>query len=236
MSAVEIGALAAAGVDAIDASDDAITFNLAQYDSALGLVFDATDKITVNGTDGDDTVTALAIGTKIKGGAGEDTITGGIGDDKLMGNKGQDRLVGGAGEDTLKGGNNDDVLKGGSGDDTLHGGKGQDKMKGGDGVDTFTFKSIDDVGSGSKGRDLVTDFETGTDKIDLTGIDARSGGSDQAFTFIGTAGFSNTKGELRYKVKDNGVLIRADVDGDGTKDFEILLKGIDTIDADDFLL
>ena len=47
-----------------------------------------------------------------------------------------------------------------------------------------------------------SDFVRGTDRIDLSAIDANPGdaGGNDAFTFIGTGAFTNVAGELRYEV------------------------------------
>ncbi|WP_108260739.1 UvrD-helicase domain-containing protein [Mangrovicoccus ximenensis] len=76
---------------------------------------------------------------------------------------GDDTIDGGAleaGSIALKadGGAGDDLLIGGAGDDLLDGGEGNDVMAGGLGADTFVF---------ADGQDTVTDFENGTDVIDL---------------------------------------------------------------------
>jgi Ca2+-binding RTX toxin-like protein len=58
----------------------------------------------------------------------------------------------------------DDFLYGGGGDDMLTGGVGTDRLNGGAGADTFIFRSGDSL---SGAIDLITDFETGIDVIDL---------------------------------------------------------------------
>ena len=55
------------------------------------------------------------------------------------------------------------------------------------------------------GRDQITDFDAGAaassvDKIDLSAIDAQTGPGNQAFTWIGKAAFTHTKGELRVNL------------------------------------
>ena len=60
----------------------------------------------------------------------------------------------------------------------LDGGRGNDVFTGGLGNDTFV---INDTGY----TDRITDFARGADKIDLRGIDAVAGGSNDAFNFIG---------------------------------------------------
>jgi hypothetical protein len=76
-------------------------------------------------------------------------------------------------------------IVGGSGDDTLSGGLGKDVLAGGDGADKFVFASVAD--SNALARDIILDFAQGSDKIDLSAIDAVQGGSDSAFNFVGSA-------------------------------------------------
>jgi Ca2+-binding RTX toxin-like protein len=68
----------------------------------------------------------------------------------LEGGLGNDFLDGGTGNDRLDGGDNNDSLIGGAGNDTLTGGIGQD---------AFRF------GSPTEGTDVITDFASGTDRI-----------------------------------------------------------------------
>lgn len=93
-------------------------------------------------------------------GALNETLTGATGNDVLSGGDGNDVLSGLDGNDTLNGGNGVDRLAGGNGIDILDGGAGNDKLTGGAGVDTFVF------GTGS-GQDIVGDFVSGTDKLNL---------------------------------------------------------------------
>ena len=44
-----------------------------------------------------------------------------------------------------------------------------------------------------------------------------------AFAFIGTAAFSNIKGELRVEQSGSSAIVMGDVNGDGAADFEIEL-------------
>ena len=112
---------------------------------------------------------AVASDNVIHGLAGDDTIMGGDGDDTLYGNTGNDMLEGEDDDDTLSGGPGDDMLEGGRGDDTLMGGSGVDILKGGRGddelsggghMDIFVFGERD-------GRDNITGFASGVDKIKL---------------------------------------------------------------------
>ena len=151
-----------------------------------------------------------------------DGLVGSKGDNKLWGMNGSDDVAGMKGNDQLFGGNGADYLYGGNGADQLTGGKGKDRLEGGNGADTFIFNNVNETSKGNK-ADTIVDFEDG-DKIDLS-----AAGS---FTFIDNAGFSNTAGEIRFA---NG-LLQGDVDGDGTADFEIKVKDVDSLQASDFIL
>ncbi|MEZ5875804.1 MAG: type I secretion C-terminal target domain-containing protein [Hyphomicrobiales bacterium] len=124
----------------------------------------------------------------------------------------------------------------GAGLDRLDGGRGKDTLYGGDGQDVFDFNSIKDSVKGSK-RDTIEDFTHGAngDVIDLEDIDAKTGGGNQKFKFIGEHGFHGKKGELHFKDLGAKCLVSGDVNGDGKADFEIMVK-TDTLSADDFLL
>ncbi|MEM8752420.1 MAG: matrixin family metalloprotease [Pseudomonadota bacterium] len=98
----------------------------------------------------------------LAGGGGEDALSGGGGADALRGGKGADLLRGNAGDDAMKGGNGADMLRGGAGDDTLAGSNGADTLSGGGGADRFVF-------SEASVADLILDFESGVDAIDLSG-------------------------------------------------------------------
>ena len=73
-------------------------------------------------------------------------------------------IEGGAGWDDLEGLGGNDSLSGGAGVDVLDGGAGNDVMTGGADVDIFVFEE-------GHGNDTITDFEDGTDIIDLRALD-----------------------------------------------------------------
>ena len=95
------------------------------------------------------------------GGPGNDNLAGGGGNDRLFGGNGGDSLSGGASADRLFGDSGSDVLLGGTGGDQLTGGRGDDRLQGGSGADRFRFVPGD-------GSDLVEDFVSGEDRLDLT--------------------------------------------------------------------
>ena len=111
---------------------------------------------------------------------GHDIVFAGEGDDTINGGSGSDWLVGGEGADTIDGGADADDIYGGEGDDTITGGTGDDTLTGGAGADTFVFNSGD-------GSDTITDFENGTDTIDLSAITSITGFSDLTITQVGDA-------------------------------------------------
>ncbi|HYI49486.1 MAG TPA: calcium-binding protein [Allosphingosinicella sp.] len=129
----------------------------------------------------------------------------------------------------------DDTLIGGDGDDILIGGGAADLMTGGTGADIFRL-GAGDSGTGSA-ADRIADFLSGTDKIDLSSIDADAGTSgNQAFTFIGTDAFSAIAGEVRFNFNGTDTYVKADMDGDGAADLVIILSGSVTPLASDFML
>lgn len=157
------------------------------------------------------------------------------GDDTLNGSPFDDILFAFAGKDTVNGGDGDDTMNGGNDDDDLTGGKGADFQTGGTGADSFIFLALSDSTKKAAGRDHILDFHHAElDKIDLSAIDAKTGGSDQAFKFIKKKGFHDKKGELHYKVKDGDAYVEGDVDGNGKADFVIVVEHVSQLKAADF--
>lgn len=167
-----------------------------------------------------------------------ENLTGGQFADTLTGNTGVNRLIGMDGNDRLVGMSGDDRLEGGSGNDHLVGGAGRDVLIGGDGADLFIFGPGHLAGTTAATADLIIDFNAGQgDRLHLRGIDANAGtAADDAFTFIGTAAFSGTAGELRYGVGPNRVMVFGDTNGDGVADFAIRLDGVQALLESDFFL
>jgi len=125
------------------------------------------------------------------------------------------------------------TLSGGSGDDTLNGKGGKDVLFGGLGKDTFVFDTAKEAHG-----DTIRDFVHGTDRIDLTGIDASSTVSgNQAFTFIGNERFHKVAGELHtYRLSDGNTYVSGDTNGDGAAEFAIKVLGNHVFTASDFIL
>lgn len=214
-----------------------------QGDNGADLLYGGDGRDVLRGGAGDDTLEGGAGADTLVGGGGNDVLRGDAGSDSLSGNAGNDTLHGGAGADTLRGGDGNDVAYGGggndvlsgdSGNDTLNGGGGNDTITGGAGADvltgaaggdTFVFASVAHIGTGAQ-SDRITDFTSGVDLIDLTGI----GG----LVFIGTTAFSGTAGEVRFN-PTLGLLL-GDISGNGAIDFRLLLDGVTSLAPGDLLL
>ena len=92
--------------------------------------------------------------------SGVTAITGSSQQDMLIGDGQANTFAGGDASDWLRGEGGDDLLRGDGGRDTLIGGSGADTLWGGAQADTFVFAS-------GFGRDVIGDFRTGEDVIDL---------------------------------------------------------------------
>jgi Ca2+-binding RTX toxin-like protein len=136
----------------------------------------------------------------LAGDDGWNELRGLAGNDSLKGFGGGDTLYGGTGADTLEGMDGDDTLFGQNGQDWLNGGAGDDDLYGGNGADTFHWWQTNETGATRATADAIYDFNRAQgDVIDLSDIDANVyAGGNQGFTFIGTAAFSGTPGEIRY--------------------------------------
>lgn len=225
------------GTDRADVIDGAGRSDDISGGTGNDTLFGGGGKDTLNGDDGDDTIEGNIGNDTITGGAGDDTvrggnnrdtIDGGDGADFLRGNNGVDFVNGDAGDDRVEGGNGNDRLDGGDGNDKINGGAGKDTLTGGEGSDTFIFNSADESPN-TTSSDIITDFEVGVDFIDLSAL-------AETMSFIGEGDFSGTGAEVRFKASGQNTIIRADVDGDGTADFKIVLNDIIDLSEADFIL
>lgn len=144
--------------------------------SAFTGTLDTSDYVsTVKKIDAVNTSKAIKIygnsqANTILGSKGADTISGGSGKDSIFGNAGADKLYGESGNDSLYGGDGNDSLFGEAGNDKLFGEAGNDSLIGGVGSDTLIGGAGKDVfvyGSGD-GKDTITDYTAGEDKIKIT--------------------------------------------------------------------
>jgi serralysin len=159
------------------------------------------------------------------------------GDDQLFLGGGNDAGFGGLGNDLIWGEAGADTLNGGGGNDRLRGGYGIDVLTGGLGADSFIFRALPDSTARIGGQDIITDFSSAQrDRIDISALDAMPAtAGDQSFHLVTTA-FQGQQGELLLIRQGDDLMVKADVNGDRTADFAILVLNITTLSADDFVL
>ncbi len=222
-----------AGNDALDGGVGADTLD-GGTGNDIYAVDNAGDKVIENAGGGADLVRAslsYALTSNV-----ENLTLAGIADVSGKGNGLANAMTGNGGRNTLDGAEGNDTLRGGDGDDRLIGGLGSDNLYGGAGKDIFVLNTVQDSTLSATGRDTIFDFVKG-DRIDLRTIDARVGTSaNDAFTFIGTQGFSKTAGELRFEKSASDIYVYGDVNGDGKADFSIHIDNLALLGKDDFLL
>jgi Ca2+-binding RTX toxin-like protein len=138
-------------------------------------------------------------------------------------------IMGNDAANTLSGRDGIDMLLGGGGADQLDGGLGADILTGGDGNDRFIFRSAAEIGGvAGQASDLITDFERGSDKIDLSRLDALpSTPTNDAFVFVGTAALT-AAGQLHYvqDVTANVTYIEGMVSSTEGPDFRLIMAGL----------
>ena len=183
------------------------------------------------GAPGNQTVNAANAGSTIYGGAGNDILNGGNGPDILYGGSGNDSLDGGTQVDRLYGGSGNDTLLGGTGVDYLYGGYGADTLTGGNSSDFFVFLDTRDTG------DKITDFSVGSDKIDLSAIDANASfAGNQAFSLAGNTTALAAHSVIFFQQGGN-TFVQVDTDGNvSTAELQIELTGIQALTTADFIL
>ncbi len=120
----------------------------------------------LNGNGGSDTVSYQTANKAVSVNLATQTATGGGGSDTLIsienaiGSSKNDTLIGDSGSNVLHGGAGNDTLNGGAGNDFIYGDLGNDTLNGGAGADVFVFAD--------SSNDMIKDFQTGVDKIDLS--------------------------------------------------------------------
>ena len=196
----------------------------------------------IQGTAASETLVGGSGRDEITGFTGNDVVRGGGGDDVVSGDEGDDYVYGDEGSDILLGGPGADYLFGGIGNDELNSGAGADFLEGGAGADTFRYrntgessqKAIAYQGSfGVAGVDTITDFQSGTDKIMLSDIDAnlltpigRKGSGNEAFTVVSsTDGVTAGHLTITYDAATNMTEINAYNDAQAGADITIYVVG-----------
>lgn len=203
------------------------------------------------------TAATLSLDDRIRGGTGQDTLV--IEGDGLLSLRGVQLSDGKVGKGmvqlrqfehvdasgytgpsgiVLQGNAGNSWLRGGAGDDTLRGGPGQDTLTGGGGADVFVFTPVDVRTYVSGATDLVTDFQTGVDRISLRHIDANtSTAGNAAFHWGGESRDVVANSVTWYHDEDRGsVFMQMDVNGDSVADLVIELADMDALARGDVLL
>ena len=130
------------------------------------------------------------------------------------------------------------TIIGNNGSNVIVGGMGLDTMVGGGGADVFVWTSTAETGHDADQADIVgADFNHALgDLIALNPIDANTTiGGDQAFTFIGTAGFT-AAGQINYFTNGSDTYILLNTDADADHEAAIRVLGVHTVDASWFVL
>ena len=188
---------------------------------------------SVSGGWGDDLMEVGSGRNAVWGVNGNDTILGGADRDVISGGSGRDVIFGGAGDDVIEGGEDGDVivggfgrdrLLGGGGNDTIRAGEGRDTLTGGTGADVFVFVRAEEIGAGVS-RDVITDFVSGEDRIDLRGM---------GLTFSAQGFAGGGRGSVTFDAGNRMLLV--DSNGDRVADWMVELQGSAQLAARDILV
>ena len=126
------------------------------------------------------------------------------------------------------GGHGNDRIIGNSADNVLTGGAGADTLVGGEGWNTFKFNAFSD--STRANADLLLDFKTGQDKIDLSQM-----ALDGKVTLNFVDNYTGAAGDtiIKFNPLSGRYLLAIDLDGDGKTDF--LIKSTRMISPEDVI-
>ncbi|MFK4381768.1 VCBS domain-containing protein [Bradyrhizobium sp. USDA 223] len=197
-----------------------------------------SDPPNVYGTPGSETIAGGGdTGQVIYAGAGSDTVNGTGKTDVLYGGSGNDTIKGNDGNDAIYGGSGNDTVNGNNGADTITGGFGADQLTGSNGNDRFAYLFVADSRAGQ--FDTITDFASGSDRIDLTAFGAL-GFAILALSSTSTTVPAHTIAWIYDSATNETIVYVNSTDrtlhiGDSSL-LEIHLQGIATVDASDFIL
>ena len=248
-------------IEAIDASSAAaagVTITLTGQSEAFTITGSANaDSIT--GGSGADTIVGYSSGDTVNGGVGTDTLSlkatstalNTALDANLVGIESIDAssaknavtisLVNQTDAFSITGGAGNDSITGGSANDTIFGGLGNDTLKGGSGSDVFVFNTALD---GSLNLDTISDFATGTDKVQLskaifTALSAITNGQSIDGTQYLEATNHNAITAVQLLIHDTttgGLYYDADGSGSGATAVEIAVIGTSHIANTDIIV
>ena len=145
-----------------------------------------------------------------------DSIEGVLGsafDDTIVGDANANTIQAGAGNDVIRTGDGADLIAGNAGNDTIYGGLGTDIMLGEAGADTFVFETVaESQATLQVVSDIIDDFQTGIDKIDISGFSPTSVsfGTDGVYnTVIATSASGTFTVRVRGAVNSSDIITTA---------------------------
>lgn len=126
-------------------------------------------------------------------------------------------------------------LKGLDGADRLLGGGGADVLQGGGGADTYVYTHLSDSIAGAATRDVIAGFQSGSDKFDISAIDANTALAGSQHFALDTDGVLGA-GEYQIRIAGNSSLIEFNADADPELEMQILVQNVTNVVASDFIL
>ena len=200
----------------------------------------------------------------LEDGAGNDDMWGGLGNDHYYVGEAGDLVIESAGEGTdgvyaridyklpanvehlvitnnatkATGNELDNNILGNDLGNTITGGLGHDWLQGNGGADFFVWTKTEETAVSQATADIIDDFDAAEgDRIDVAGVDADVyAAGNQAFTFIGTAAFSGTPGEINYVQANGKTYIQLQTGTTVDVEAVICIEGIVTPEASWFVL
>jgi len=156
------------------------------------------------------------------------TLTGGAAINGT-GNVNINIILGNGANNTLTGLGGNDTLNSGAGADTLIGGAGGDNLIGGAGGDNFIYNAVTDSGPAAAQRDIINGFDVpgagAGDLLNLTAIDAITGGADDPFVFLGVIQNpfppATAAGSLWLRNEAGETVVYGNIDGDNAPEIAI---------------
>jgi len=197
-----------AGNDFLDGQGGVDTMN-GGTGNDIYVVDNAGDKIAEGTNEGFDEVVALtsyALAAKVQVEVMSISSNSAV---NLTGNEYAQTMSGNEYDNILSGLGGNDYINGWDGNDTLKGGAGNDYLIGGWGADNFVFEA-------KPGNDVIEDFQSGVDKIDL---DA----------------FGISMAQVTASASGSDTILSIDSNSDGHADYTITLLGVGSPDAGDFI-
>src|SRR5262245_40346234 len=130
------------------------------------------------------------------------------------------------------------TIVGNAASNTIVGYMGQDFLTGGGAADVFVWTATAESALAGADADVIMDFNRALgDLIAVNPIDANTAtGGDQAFTFVGTAGFTGA-GQINYFTTATDTYILFNTNADTTaQEMTIRVAGVHVVDASWFVL